>query len=93
MVEWFHLNGKQGNITKTGNLSQLCDLISILNHLQNHCLWRKNGQKLILYYLENSKLPTKSSFVEKKRSKLVVYIQKIIKIPILVGHVQCLHQK
>ena len=27
MVEWFHLNGKQGNITKTGNLSQLCDLI------------------------------------------------------------------
>ena len=27
MVEWFHLNGKQGNIMKTGNLSQLCDLI------------------------------------------------------------------
>ena len=27
MVEWFHLNGKQANITKTGNLSQLCDLI------------------------------------------------------------------
>ena len=27
MGEWFHLNGKQGNITKTGNLSQLCDLI------------------------------------------------------------------
>ena len=25
MVEWFHLNGKQANIIKTGNLSQLCD--------------------------------------------------------------------
>ena len=27
MVEWFHFNGKQANITKTGNLSQLCDFI------------------------------------------------------------------
>ena len=27
MVEWFHLNGKQASITKTGNLSQLCDFI------------------------------------------------------------------
>ena len=49
------------------------DTFSIVNYLQNHCLWRKNGQKLVLYYLENPKLPTKSSFVEKKRSKLVLY--------------------
>ena len=27
MVEWFHLNGKQANIMKTGNLLQLYDLI------------------------------------------------------------------
>ena len=27
MVGWFHLNEKQANITKTGNLSQLCDYI------------------------------------------------------------------
>ena len=32
MVEWFHLNGKQANITKTGNLSQLCDFIIIINN-------------------------------------------------------------
>ena len=35
MVEWFHLNGKQENITKTGNLSQLCNLIlrvSVVNY-------------------------------------------------------------
>ena len=25
MVEWFHLNGKQATIRKTGNMSQLCD--------------------------------------------------------------------
>ena len=53
---------------------QYTDTFSILNYLQNHCLWRKNGQKLVLYYLENSKLPTKSSFVEKKNGqKLVLY--------------------
>ena len=49
---------------------QYTDTFSILNYLQNHCLWRKNGQKLVLYYLENSKLPTKSSFVEKKTVKI-----------------------
>ena len=49
---------------------QITDTFSILNYLQNHCLWRKNGQKLVLYYLENSKLPTKSSFVEKKTVKI-----------------------
>ena len=49
---------------------QYTDTFSILNHLQNHCLWRKNGQKLVQYYLENSKLPTKSSFVEKKTVKI-----------------------
>ena len=27
MVEWFHLNGKEANITETGNLSQLYDFI------------------------------------------------------------------
>ena len=27
MVEWFHLNGKQANTTKTRNLSQFCDFI------------------------------------------------------------------
>ena len=43
---------------------------SILNYLQNHHLWRKNGKKLVLHYLKNSKLPTKSSFVEKKMVKI-----------------------
>ena len=68
------------DISEVNNMSihyrQYTDPFSILNlvnYLQNHCLWRKNGQKLVLYYLENSKLPTKSSFVEKKRSKLVLY--------------------
>ena len=36
----------------------------------------KNGQKLVLYYLENSKLPTKSLSVGKKRSKLVLYLSR-----------------
>ena len=49
---------------------QYTDTFSILNYQQNHCLWRKNGQKLVLYYLENSKLPTKPSFVEKKTVKI-----------------------
>ena len=48
---------------------QYTHTFSILNYLQNHHLWRKNGQKLELYYLENSKLHTKSMFVEKKTVK------------------------
>ena len=75
-------------------LSTIYIHISILNYLQNHCLWRQNGQKLVLYYLENSKLPTKSLFVEKKNGQNWYYIiQKIIRKIILTSHVQCLHQK
>ena len=52
---------------------QYTDTFSSLNYLQNHCCGEKNVQKLVLYYLENSKLSTKSSFVEKKTVKLVLY--------------------
>ena len=39
---------------------QYTDTFSILNQLQNHIVCGEiNGQKLVLYYLENSKLPTK----------------------------------
>ena len=73
---------------------QYTDTFSILNYLQNHRLWRKNGQKLVLYYLENSKLPTKSLFVAKKNGQDWYYIiQKIIERAILASHVQCLLQK
>ena len=73
---------------------QYTDTFSILNYLQNHRLWRKNGQKLVLYYPENSKLPTESSFVEKKNGQNWYYIiQKIIERSILASHVQCLLQK
>ena len=51
---------------------QYTHTFSILNYLKNHC-GEKNGLKLVLYYLENSKLPTKSSLMEKKQSKLVLY--------------------
>ena len=49
--------------------SQYTDTFFILNYLQNYRLWRKtDGQKLVLHYLDNSKLPTKSSFVEEKKT-------------------------
>ena len=61
---------------------QYTETFSILNYLQNHRLWRKNGQKLVLYYLENSKLPTKSSFVEKKMVKIgTILSRKSLKDP------------
>ena len=52
MVEWFHLNGKQANIRKTGNLSQLCDLIlrvSVDNYTSVNILkmlWRSYCEKI-----------------------------------------------
>ena len=54
MVEWLHLNGKQANITKTGNLSQLCDLIlrvSVDNYFfpsvnNLKMLWRSYCEKI-----------------------------------------------
>ena len=51
MVEWFHLNGKQRNITKTGNLSQLCDLIlrvSVNNYFFSVGKYFENVVKIIL---------------------------------------------
>ena len=74
-------------------LSTIYVHISILNYLQNHCLWRKNGQKLVLYYLENSKLPKNHRLWRKKRSKLVLYYPENHWKIILASHVQCLHQK
>ena len=50
---------------------QYTDTFSILNHLQNHRLWReKNGQKLALYYFENSKLYPKIIFCGEKMVKI-----------------------
>ena len=51
MVEWFHLNGKQEHITKTGNLSQLCDLIltvSVVNYFFSVSKYFENVVKIIL---------------------------------------------
>ena len=52
---------------------------------------KKNGQNLVFYYLENSRLPTKLTIVEKKTVE--IGIQKIIRRSILASHVQCLLQK
>ena len=61
---------------------QYSDTFSILNYLQNHCLWRKNGEKLVLYYPENHQLRSKSSFVVKKRSKVCTILsEKSLKNP------------
>ena len=46
---------------------------------------KKNCQQLGLYYLENSKLPTKSSFVEKNGQNWYYIIQKIIEDPPLLA--------
>ena len=51
MVEWFHLNGKQANITKTGNFSQLCDYImrvSVGSYF-SVCKYFENIVKIILW--------------------------------------------
>ena len=51
MVEWFHLKGKQENLTKTGNLSQLCDLIlrvSVVNYFFFVGEYFENVVKIIL---------------------------------------------
>ena len=70
---------------------------SILNYLQNHRLWRKNGQKLVLHSLENSKITYKIIVCGKKKWLQLILlssiIQKIIKGFILTTHVQCLLQK
>ena len=52
MVEWFSLNGKQANITKTGNLSQLCDFImsvSVNNYFFSIDKYFENIVKILLW--------------------------------------------
>ena len=50
----------------------------------------KNGPKLVLYYLENSKLPTKSSLMEEKTVKIgTILSRKSSKDAFRLGHVQC----
>ena len=52
------------------NYQQYTDTFSILNYLRNHCLWRKSGQKMVLYHLENSKLPYKIIVCGEKTVKI-----------------------
>ena len=36
------------HVDTLSTICQYTNTFSILNYLQNHCLWRKNGQKLVL---------------------------------------------
>ena len=77
---------------------QYTDTFSILNYLQDNrlsCLWRKKLSKVGPLLSRKSKLPTKSSFVEKKTVTIgtIYIIKKIIERSILASHVQCLLQK
>ena len=49
---------------------QYTDTFSILNYLQNHCLWRKNGQKLVLYYLKKFQITYKIIVCGEKTVKI-----------------------
>ena len=73
---------------------QYTDIFSILNYLQNHCLWRKKRSKVGPILSRKCQITYKIIVCGEKNSQNWYYIiQKIIERSILACHVQCLLQK
>ena len=72
---------------------QYTDTFSILNYLQNHCLWRKKRSKVGPILSRKFQITYKVIVCGEKGQNWYYSIQKIIKRSILASQVQCLLQK